>query len=96
MICWWWSFNIPFWSYPCLYTQFMRESLDPALWSPQNAKTFEKEGVHYVMALRRDLPMVDLRPHAQYRDYFIYREHAQWWRKDEWEGRVIYHYLDRR
>ena len=48
------------------------------------------------MALRRDLPMVDLRPHAQYRDYFIYREHAQWWRKDEWEGRVIYHYLDKR
>lgn len=70
--------------------------LDKGFWSPQNVEIFEKEGVHYVMALRRDLSMVELRPQAQYREYFIYREHAQWCRQDEWEGRVIYHYLDKR
>ena len=70
--------------------------LDKGFWSPQNVETFEKEGVHYVMALRRDLPIVDLKPHSKYCDYFIYREHAQWWRKDEWNGRIIYHYLDKR
>lgn len=70
--------------------------LDKGFWSPNNVTAFEEGGIHYVMALRRDLPIVNLKPHIQYRNHFIYREHAQWWRKDVWEGRTIYHFLDKR
>lgn len=69
---------------------------DKGFWSPDNVKTLEREGVHYAMALRRDLPMVDLKPHAHYGKPFLYRDEAQWWRKDTWEGRTIYHYLDKK
>jgi hypothetical protein len=70
--------------------------IDKGFWSPDNVYAFEDEEVHYVMALRRDLPIVILKPHTQYRTHFIYRDHAQWWRQDDWEGRTIYHYLDKR
>lgn len=70
--------------------------IDKGFWSPENVKAFEDADVHYAMALKRDLPIVDLKPHTEYRKHFLYREHAQWWRKDEWGGRTIYHYLDKR
>ena len=70
--------------------------MDKGFWSPKNVSAFEDMGVHYVMALRRDLPIVDLKPHSQYKKHFLYRERAQWWRQTEWDGRVIYHYLDKR
>jgi transposase len=69
---------------------------DKGFWSPGNMKALEDEDVHYAMALRRDLPIVHLRPHAQYRRHFQYREEAQFWRKDDWEGRTIYHFLDKK
>lgn len=69
--------------------------LDSGFWAPQNVTAFEEAGVHYVMALRRDLPIVRLRPHAEYRDRFLYRGHTQWWRKDEWQGRTLYHFFDK-
>lgn len=70
--------------------------IDKGFWSPDNVKAFEEAEVHYAMALKRDLPVVHLKPHAQYRKHFLYRERAQWWRMDEWEGRTIYHFLDKR
>lgn len=70
--------------------------LDKGFWSPENVKAFEAEDVHYAMALKRDLPIVDLRPHTEYRDHFLYRSHAQWWRRDEVDGRIIYHFLDKK
>ncbi|MHB8586763.1 MAG: transposase [Thermoplasmatota archaeon] len=70
--------------------------VDKGFWSPDNVKAFEAETVHYVMALRRDLPIVHLRPHTEYQDHFMYRGHAQWYRQDSWEGRTIYHFLDKR
>jgi transposase len=70
--------------------------LDKGFWSPGNVKTLEDAGVHYVMALRRDLPIVALKPHSQYRGHFQYHEQTQWWRKDAWDGRTIYHFLDKK
>ncbi len=70
--------------------------MDKGFWSPTNAKDFEALGVHYAMALKRDLPFVRLLPHSQYRKHFLYRDQPQWWRQDEWEGRTIYHYLDKK
>ena len=70
--------------------------MDKGFWSPDNVKAFEESNVHYAMALRRDLPIVHLASSTQYRKHFLYREHAQWWRADEWEGRTLYHYLDKR
>lgn len=70
--------------------------MDKGFWSPENVKVFETAGVHYAMALKRDIPIVDLKPHTRYHKHFIYRDHAQWWRKDEFEGRTVYHYLDKR
>ncbi len=70
--------------------------VDKGFWSSENVAAFEREGVHYAMALRRDLPIVHLVPHTQYRKHFLYRERAQWWRQEEWEGRTIYHFLDKK
>lgn len=70
--------------------------VDKGFWKPDNVTGFEDAGVHFAMALRRDLPIVNLKPHTQYKKHFIFRKRAQWWRKDEWEGRTIYHYLDKR
>lgn len=69
--------------------------VDKGFWSPDNVAALEEADVHYAMALRRDLSIVHHKPHTQYKKHFIYREHAQWWRKDAWEGRTIYHYLDK-
>jgi len=70
--------------------------MDKGFWSPDNVKAFEEEGIHYVMALKRDLPIVHLAPHAQYKGHFLHGGHAQWWRRDYWEGRTVYHFLDKR
>lgn len=69
---------------------------DKGFWSKDNVNTLEENGVHYVMALRRDLPIVNLKPQTQYRHHFQYRDEAQFWRKDEWEGRTIYHFLNKK
>ncbi|MEW5936909.1 MAG: transposase [Candidatus Thermoplasmatota archaeon] len=70
--------------------------MDKGFWSPENVKAFEDAGVHYVMALRRDLPIVHLVSHARYTNHFLYRDSAEWWHKDDWDGRTIYHYLDKK
>ena len=70
--------------------------MDKGFWSPDNVKAFEEAKVHYAMALRRDLPIVHLTAPSRYRKHFLYREHAQWWRAEDWEGRTLYHYLDKR
>jgi transposase len=70
--------------------------LDKGFWSPENIKVLETENVQYAVSLRRDLPIVQHAPHVQYRRHFQYRNEAQFWRKDEWEGRTIYHFLDKK
>lgn len=70
--------------------------VDRGFWSPDNVKVLEAERVHYVMVLRGDLPFVRVRPHAEYANRFLYEGHTQWWRKDEWDGRTIYHYWDKK
>ncbi len=69
--------------------------LDKGFWSPENMKTLEDGHVHYAMALRRYLPMVKHVSHSKYTSYFRYRKRAQWWRSTEWNGRIIYHFLDK-
>ena len=69
---------------------------DKGFYSPDNVKTLEDGGAHYAMALRRDLPLATPTPHTQYRRHFQYRGNAQFWRKDEIDGRTIYHYLDKK
>jgi hypothetical protein len=69
--------------------------IDKGFWSQTNVKVLEEADVHYAMALRRDLPLVHCVPHVQYKDFFQYRKHVQWWRATKWEGRVVYHYLDK-
>jgi hypothetical protein len=69
---------------------------DKGFWSSDNVKTLEDHNVHYAMALKRDLPIVNLLPHTQYRRHFQYRGEAEFWRKEEWEGRYIYHFLNKK
>ena len=69
--------------------------MDKGFWSPDNIKELEEADIHYAMALRRDLPFVKHASHSKYKDYFRYRKRAQWWRSTEWDGRVIYHFLDK-
>lgn len=69
--------------------------MDKGFWSPENVKYLEDAKIQYAMALRRNLPMVECVPSSQYKDHFIYRKHAQWWRRTEWEGRTVYHFLDK-
>jgi len=69
--------------------------LDKGFWSPDNMSCLEKANIHYAIALKRDLPMVQHAPHTQYKNYFRYRDRIQWWRSTEWEGCTIYHYLDK-
>jgi transposase len=69
--------------------------LDKGFWSLDNMRELEEGHVHYAMALRRDLPMVKHASQSKYKEYFRYRKRAQWWRSTEWEGRVIYHFLDK-
>ena len=65
-------------------------------WSPDNVEAFEDAGVHYAMAPRRDLPVANPQPHNRYKDHFLHRGRAQWWRQDDWNGRAVCHYLDKR
>jgi hypothetical protein len=69
--------------------------IDKGFWSPTNVTILEDANVHYAMALRRDLPIVHCVPHTQYKDFFQYRKHIQWWRATEWGDRIIYYYLDK-
>jgi transposase len=69
---------------------------DKGFWSKDNVKILEEHGVHYAMSLRRDLPIVHLLSHTQYRHHFQYREEAQFWRKEKWDGRTIYHFLNKK
>lgn len=70
--------------------------VDKGFWSPKNVAAFEAAGVHYAMALKRDLPIVHLAPHHQYRSYFLYRGDPQYYRSDEKDGRTLHHYLDKK
>ncbi|MGH9892222.1 MAG: transposase [bacterium] len=70
--------------------------VDRGFWSPENVQAFEEERVHYVMVLPCDLPFVRHASHAEYAQSFLHKGHTQWWRKDEWEGRAVYHYWDKR
>lgn len=69
--------------------------MDKGFWSPTNITFLEEAGIHYAIALKRNLPIVECAPHSQYKEFFHYRKHAQWWRSKEWEGRTIYHFLDK-
>ena len=69
--------------------------IDKGFWSPENVRILEDADIHYAMALRRDLPIVQCVPHTRYKDFFSYRKHIQWWRTAKWENRIIYHYLDK-
>ena len=37
-----------------------------------------------------------VRPSQSSQRHFQYREEAQFWRRDDWEGRTIYHFLDKK
>ncbi len=69
--------------------------VDTGFYSPDNVKAFEGADVHYVMALKRDLPFLRLRPHTEYQERFLFRGKTQWWRRDAWQGRTLYHFLDK-
>ena len=69
--------------------------MDKGFWSPGNMECLEDANIHYAMALKRDLPFVKHASQPKYKEYFQYRKHAQWWRSIEWNGRVIFHYLDK-
>jgi len=69
--------------------------MDKGFWSPKNLKYLEESNIHYAMAMKRDLKLIKHAPQTKYKDYFWYRKRVQWWRFTEWEGRVIYHYLDK-
>jgi len=47
------------------------------------------------MALKRDIPLIKHYSPAHYKDYFRYRDRAEWWIETEWENRKIYTYLDK-
>ena len=69
--------------------------VDKGFWSPGNMKCLEDADIQYAMALKRDLPSIKHASQTQYKKYFRYRKRAQWWRSSEWDGRTIYHYLDK-
>jgi len=69
--------------------------MDKGFYSQANVACLEDAGIHYALALKRDLAMVENVAHSKYKEYFIYRKHAQWWRATERDGRIIYHYLDK-
>jgi transposase len=69
--------------------------MDKGFWSLDNMNCLEAANLHYAMALKRDLSCIKHVPQSQYTEYFRYRKRAQWWRSTEWEGRVIYHFLDK-
>ncbi|MCD6462051.1 MAG: transposase [Thermoplasmata archaeon] len=69
--------------------------VDKGFWSSNNLAALEEANLEYVMALRRDLPIVKHTAHNRYKKYFRYRGRVQWWHAQEWEGRTLYHYLDK-
>jgi len=69
--------------------------MDKGFWSPGNMKCLEDANIQYAMALKRDLPLVKHASQSKYKEYFRYRKRAQWWRSTEWDGRVIFHFLDK-
>jgi hypothetical protein len=69
--------------------------MDKGFWSPANLKCLEDAKIHYAMALKRDIPLIKHHSQAQYKDYFRYRDRAEWWTETEWENRKIYTYLDK-
>lgn len=69
--------------------------MDKGFWSPDNMNALEEASIHYAMALRRDLSLVKHAAQSKYKDYFRYRKRIQWYRSTEWDGRVIYHFLDK-
>jgi len=69
--------------------------MDKGFWSPANLKCLEDANIHYAMALKRDLPFVKHFSQAHYKEYFRYRDKAEWWSVTEWENRAIYTYLDK-
>jgi len=69
--------------------------MDKGFWSPVNMQELEEGNIHYAMALKRDLPLVKHTSQSKYMEYFRYRKRAQWWRSTEWDGRVLYHFLDK-
>jgi len=68
---------------------------DKAFFSTPNVSFLEDAGVHYCLALARDLPFVEYVPASRYRSYFMYRKRPQWFRSYEWRGRTVHVYLDK-
>lgn len=68
---------------------------DKGFFSEKNVDELEDQSAHYILAIKRDLSFLEYRAHSRYKDYFIYRNHAQWWREHEWKGRRIIQYLDK-
>jgi len=69
--------------------------VDKGFWSLDNVKCLEDANIQYAMALKRDLPQIKHASQTRYKEYFRYRKRAQWWRSTKFDGRVIYHYLDK-
>jgi len=69
--------------------------MDKGFWSHENMVSLEESNIQYVMALSRGLPFVENAGHSRYKGYFRYGDGVQWWRSSEYEGRTIYHYLDK-
>jgi transposase len=69
--------------------------VDKGFWSRNNMEALEKANIEYIMALRRDLPMLNYVSHSRYRNYFRYNGRVEWWRSESWDGRTIYYYLDK-
>lgn len=68
--------------------------MDKGFWSQQNADELEAAGIHYAIALRRDLPFVEHVAPSRYKNEFLRGGLSQAYRSTQWHGRTIHHYFD--
>ncbi len=68
---------------------------DKAFFSMPNVRDLEGYGVHYALALRRDLDKLEFPPLSSYTKYFMYNKSVQWWKEYERDGRRVVQYLDK-
>jgi len=68
---------------------------DKGFFSDENVRELEEAGVHYILALKRDTQFIEYPSATQYKNYFLYRDRAQWWRERMWKGRRVVVYLDK-
>ena len=70
--------------------------MDKGFYSQANIEYLEDAQIQYAIAVKRDLSIVKHKTHLKYKDQFLYKDHAQWWRSDEIKpGRIVYHFLDK-